>query len=104
MSELIPRYENKVRQYVILTAEDLKPAFQSVREMKNMFRRSGYTFSRLGDKLTVRVFMKEEKEKCRISCLLMRAFSPAGDYMISISLKNLVEVTFSKWGTFSTSL
>ena len=60
MSELIPRYENKVRQYVVLTAEDLKPAFQSVREMKNMFRRSGYTFSRLGDKLTVRVFMKEE--------------------------------------------
>ena len=51
---------NKVRQYVVLTAEDVKPAFQNVREMKNMLRRSGYTYSRLGDKLTVRVFMKEE--------------------------------------------
>lgn len=57
---LIPRYASKVRQYVVLTAENLKPAFGDVREMKNMFRSAGYTYSRLGDKLTVRVFMKEE--------------------------------------------
>ena len=59
MKELIPQYCLMVRQYIVITKGDVSPAFQSVKEMKEYFRESGYSYSRIGSDPTVRVFMKE---------------------------------------------
>ena len=59
MKELIPRFCLMIRQYIIRTAPSLSPAFANVREMKDLYRQHGYTYSRIGDSPTIRVFMKE---------------------------------------------
>ena len=58
--ELVPHYSLMVRQYVVMSPAKLSPVFKDVREMKNLFRQSGYTYSRIGSETTVRVFMKDE--------------------------------------------
>ena len=58
--EMVPRYSLMVRQYVVMSPAKLTPVFKDVREMKNLFRQSGYTYSRIGNEATVRVFMKDE--------------------------------------------
>ena len=58
--ELVPHYSLRVRQYVVMSPAKLSPVFKDVREMKNLFRQSGYTYSRIGSETTVRVFMKDE--------------------------------------------
>ena len=45
MKELVPRFCLMVRQYII--------------EMKDLYHQNGYTYSRIGNDPTVRVFIKE---------------------------------------------
>lgn len=59
MKELVPRFCLMIRQYIIRTAPSLSSAFQNVREMKELYRSHGYTYSRIGNSPTIRVFMKE---------------------------------------------
>lgn len=59
MKELVPRFCLMVRQYIIHTSSSLSPAFKNVKEMKEMYRQNGYTYSRIGNNPSIRVFMKE---------------------------------------------
>lgn len=59
MKELIPQYCLIVRQYIVITKGNVSPAFQNVKEMKEYFKESGYSYSRIATDPTVRVFMKE---------------------------------------------
>ena len=59
MKELIPQYCLMVRQYIVITSGDVSPAFQNIKEMKEYYRESGYTYSRIASDPMVRVFMKE---------------------------------------------
>lgn len=48
-----------VRQYVVITNSDVIGIIGGVREMKQLFRQYGYTYSRIGSDPNVRVFLKE---------------------------------------------
>lgn len=59
IKELVARFCLTVRQYVVITNSDIKKVFGGVREMKQLFREYGYTYSRIGSDPNVRVFLKE---------------------------------------------
>ena len=59
MKELVPRFCLMVRQYIIRTKSSVSPAFNNMKEMKDLYHQNGYTYSRIGNDPTVRVFIKE---------------------------------------------
>ena len=59
MKELVPRFCLMVRQYIIRTNSSVSPAFNNMKEMKDLYHQNGYTYSRIGNDPTVRVFIKE---------------------------------------------
>ena len=59
IKELVARFCLTIRQYVIITNSNVIEVAGGVREMKQLFREYGYTYSRIGSDPNVRVFLKE---------------------------------------------
>ncbi|KAK8794540.1 hypothetical protein WA171_003662, partial [Blastocystis sp. BT1] len=58
IKELVARFCLTIRQYVIITNSNVIEVVGGVREMKQLFREYGYTYSRIGSDPNVRVFLK----------------------------------------------
>ena len=59
IKELVAQFCLTIRQYVVITNSDVIEVVGGVREMKQLFREYGYTYSRIGSDPNVRVFLKE---------------------------------------------